>query len=229
MYKVLIVEDDKISGELLKQYCFKTGFLEVVTVIEDGMEAVQFLSENSIDILFLDVNLPNLSGLEIMKSLNTLPQIILCTSDINYGPQAFEYNAVDYIVKPTEYPRFLKAVNKAVENLNEKSTITIEHGNLFIKSNGRLVNLNFDDILYIEALSDYVTFCTKEKKYIVHSTMKDLETKLPSAKFIRVHRSFIVNIDKIELIEDSCIIINKTTITIGLTYKDILIQRLNVL
>lgn len=229
MYKVLIVEDDKISGELLKQYCFKTGFLEVVMVIEDGMEAVQFLSENSIDILFLDVNLPNLSGLEIMKSLNTLPQIILCTSDINYGPQAFEYNAVDYIVKPTEYPRFLKAVNKAVENLNEKSTITVEHGNLFIKSNGRLVNLNFDDILYVEALSDYVTFCTKEKKFIVHSTMKDLETKLPNTKFIRVHRSFIVNIDKIELIEDSCIIINKTTITIGLTYKDILIQRLNVL
>lgn len=229
MYKVLIVEDDKISGELLKQYCLKTGFLDVVTVIEDGMEAVQFLSQNSMDILFLDVNLPNLSGLEIMKSLNTLPQIILCTSDINYGPQAFEYNAVDYIVKPTEYPRFLKAVNKAVENLNEKSIITIEHGNLFIKSNGRLINLNFDDILYIEALSDYVTFCTKEKKYIVHSTMKDLETKLPNAKFLRVHRSFIVNIDKIELIEDSCIIINKTNITIGLTYKDVLIQRLNVL
>lgn len=228
-YKVLIVEDDKISSELLKQYCLKTGYLEVVSIIEDGIKAIQFLTSNQIDILFLDVNLPNLTGLEILKSLLTLPQVILCTSDINYGPEAFELNAIDYIVKPIEYTRFLKSVNKACENLNNKPNFAIEHENLFIKSNGKLINLSFGDILYIEALSDYATFCTKEKKYIVHSTMKDLEKKLPNTKFLRVHRSFIVNVDKIETIEDSCIIINKTPITIGMTYKDVLSQRLNVL
>lgn len=229
MYKVLIVEDEVISAELLKQFCLKTGFLDVVAVIGDGMEAVQFLGKNTVDILFLDVNLPNLNGVDIMKSFAILPQIILCTSDTNYGPEAFEFNVADYLVKPAEYTRFLRAVNKSIENLADKQDFTVNLGKIFIKSNGRLINLGFDEILYVEALSDYVTFCTKEKKYIVHSTMKDLETKLPSAKFLRVHRSFIVNIDKIEVIEDACITINKTSITIGMTYKDVLIQRLNLL
>ncbi len=229
MFKVLIVEDDIITAELIKQFALKSPELEVVKVIHDGIEAVEYLNRNLVDILFLDVNLPNINGLEILESITASPQIILCTSDINYGPQAFENNATDYIVKPLEYVRFLKSVNKALQNLNEKPFITVEHDNIFIKTNGRLVNLSFNDILYVEALSDYVNFCTKEKKYIVHSTMKDLELKLPISKFVRVHRSFIVNLNKIEIIEDSSITINKNYISIGSTYKDAINQRLNLL
>ncbi len=229
MYKVIIVEDEAISAELIKQYVLKTDFLETVAMFNNGQDAAKYLSTNEVDIALLDVNLPGMSGVEILKSLTTLPQTIFITADINQGPLAYDYDVVDYLLKPTEYTRFLKAINKAIDRIGEKTSVTYDQENIFIKSNNRLVNLQFNDILYIEALSDYVTFCTKEKKYIVHSTMKDLETKLPNNRFVRVHRSFIVNVSKIETIEDSCILINKQTIAIGVTYKDALLHKLNFL
>ncbi|TAG55018.1 MAG: DNA-binding response regulator [Cytophagales bacterium] len=229
MFKTIIVEDDLISAELIKHFALRTDFLEVVAIFNNGEEALKYLLSNEVDIALLDVNLPGMNGVDIIKSLNIVPQIILITADINYGPQAFEFNVVDYLLKPVEYTRFFKAINKAVERIGEKETVSYEQNNIFIKANNRLVNLQYSDILYVEALSDYVTFCTKEKKYIVHSTMKDLESKLPNSKFIRVHRSFIVNLSKIETIEDSCIVINKQTIAIGVTYKDALLNKLNFL
>lgn len=229
MYKVIIVEDEVISAEIIKQYVLRTDFLETVAQFDNGEEAAKYLASNEVDIALLDVNLPGMSGVDILKSLTNLPQTILITADINHGPLAYDYDVVDYILKPAEYTRFLKAINKAVERIGEKTSVTYDQENIFIKANNRLVNLQFSDILYIEALSDYVTFCTKEKKYIVHSTMKDLETKLPNPKFVRVHRSFIVNVSKIETIEDSCILINKQTIAIGVTYKEALLDKLNFL
>ena len=227
----MIVDDEAISRKILNSYVEKTDFLSLSSEVTSGVEAANILlkEEADIDLIFLDIEMPEMSGLELMESLDNSYQIILTTSAERYAVEAFEHRVVDYLIKPIEYSRFLKAAVKAKENLESLRKDVENHSDVFIKSESRLVRLRVDEINYVEALADYVIFNTTKGKFIVHYTMKGIEKRLPASVFARVHRSYIVNKGKIENVEDMAIAIADKSVPIGASYKDSLYKGLNIL
>ncbi len=226
----IVVDDEEFSRNVIKHFINKTDGLNLLSECENAAEAFKALKSDEIDIVFLDVEMPDMTGIELMKALDDMPQIILVTSRPNYAVEAFEYSVTDFLVKPVNYARFLKAVSKAETNL-KASNVTIENktNEVFVKADSKIIKLKLSDIIYIEALSDYVIINTATRKYIIHSTMKGLEKKLPDSDFIRVHRSYIVNFAKIDQIEDLNVIVPGKTIPIGASYKNTFMKKLNLL
>jgi len=165
----------------------------------------------------------------MVESLENAPQVVLITSNPEYAVQAFELSITDYLVKPIKYVRFLKSVEKVRSNLTSPILDSLNKEDIYVKSDSKIVKIKLDDIQFVEALSDYVIINTAEKRYIVHSTMKSIEQKLSQNNFTRVHRSYIVNIDKIQTIEDLNIIMPKKSIPIGASYKNAFLSKLNFL
>ncbi|MEW6468793.1 MAG: LytTR family DNA-binding domain-containing protein [Bacteroidota bacterium] len=227
----IIVDDDEISRSALRHLVEEVEDLNLVKVCASASEAIDTLKKNKIDLVFLDIEMPEMSGIELIKSLETRPLIILTTSHKEYALDAFEYNVVDYLIKPLLLPRFLKAVDKAREfydSAKDKITST-EKDYFFIKHGSVLTKVMLKDILWIEALGDYITINTANKKFVLHLTLKAIESKLPPDKFVRVHRSYIAAVDNITSVEDTTISINNKLIPVGALYKDNFIKRLNLL
>lgn len=227
----LILDDDEVSRTAMQHLVEQVQYLKLVKTCSSPVEALNALNEEKIDLILLDIEMPELSGIDLIKSLEKPPLIILATSKREYAIEAFECNVVDYLVKPIVIERFFKAVAKAKE-IFDTSKQEIDFSNkdyIFIKTNSTLIKINTKEISWIEALGDYITINASEKKYIIHSKMKTIESKLASDKFARVHRSFIVSVDKIDSIDDSVIIMNKKFIPIGAVYKENLMKRLNLL
>ncbi|MFY0674929.1 MAG: response regulator [Bacteroidia bacterium] len=226
--KSIIVDDEELSRNILKNFVGKTQNLEAVALCADGIEASNYLSRHQVDLIFLDIEMPEMSGIDLIKSLSKPPMVILVTSKREHAIEAFEYNVIDYVLKPFDYSRFLKAVNKAREVYNSKNESQEDDPDLFVKVDSRLVKIHSSDVIWIEALGDYIVINTEDSKYIVHNTMKGIESKLSSDKFLRVHRSYIVRLDKIETLDESVIVIKQKIIPIGGTYKSRLLNRLNM-
>mgnify|MGYP000459943770 CR=1 FL=1 len=226
----LVVDDEKFSREIIKVFVNKTDSLNLLAECQSAAEAFSALRNNELDLVFLDVEMPEMSGIELMQVLDDLPQIVLVTSRPNYAVEAFEYSVTDYLVKPVKCPRFLKAVAKAESNA-KASDVTVEkqRDEVFVKESGKMVQIRLSEILYVEALSDYVIINTENRKHIIHSTMKGLEKKLPETSFIRVHRSYIVNFQKIISIEDLNVVMPNKIIPIGASYKQRFMKKLNLL
>lgn len=222
----IIVDDEEMSRSTVEHFVKLTDFLKLEKVCSSALEAVNVLNETKIDLIFLDIEMPEMSGLEMLETLSYSPAIIFITSKKEYAIQAFDYNVVDYLVKPVEYTRFLKAVNKAMTAVGKKVGETDE---TFIKTDLKYVKINFSKVLFVEAMADYVVLNLAEKKHIIHSTMKSLEQKLDSEKFIRVHRSYIVNFTKVDSVENSVIYIGGNKIPIGASYKNEFMQKINLL
>ncbi len=228
----LIVDDNQLARMAMKQLLSQVQALELVAECSDAMQAYNYLSNHQIDILLLDIEMPGMTGIELTKKLGSKkPLIIFTTAKSDYAVEAFELNVVDYIVKPVSLVRFLQAIEKAKEVMDSnKQEVKIEsHEFVFVKDNGVLKKLNVEDILYLEAMGDYVKVHSPQKFHVLHSTLKSIEEKLPAVKFIRVHRSYIVALKKIDFIQDGVININKATIPIAETYKSGLNKRLNLL
>lgn len=227
----IIVDDDEMSRMAMKHLVSQVQFLKLIGTCSSATEALNILNNEKIDLMLLDIEMPDMSGLELVNSLKAPPLTILATSKKDYAIEAFESNVIDYIVKPVLLDRFYKAIAKAKDKFdNLPSTIDFSGANyVFIKSNGTLVKINITEILWIDALGDYMTINTANKKYVVHSTMKVIESKLPSDKFIRVHRSYLISIDSITAIDDNVVIIGKQLIPVGAVYKENLTKRLNLL
>jgi DNA-binding LytR/AlgR family response regulator len=226
--RCMIVDDDILSRSIIKHFIENTNFLTLAHSCESAIEAANILKTEQIDIMYLDVEMPEMTGLELLETLDKPVEVILITSAKDYAVEAFEYKVTDYLVKPIEYSRFLKASIKAKENI-ELFSKGDSKDHFYIKTDSKIVKINFKDLLYIEALADYVIINTTSNKFIVHSTMKSLEQKLPLHDFVRVHRSYIVNVNKIESIEDLSINIDKKIIPIGASYKENFMSRLNFL
>ena len=226
--KCLIVDDEHIARKIIEEFVRKTDFLESSGSCQNAIEAAKKIRDEKIDLIFLDVEMPEMSGLDLLKTMKEKPQIILITSKEKYAVEAFEFDVTDYIVKPPTYARFLKAVNKAVEKVAPISKQENTEGFIFAKVENRLVKIETAFINYIEANGDYATISTTEKNYTIYSTMKSLEDKIKNDSFVRVHRSFIININKINDIEDNTLLINKKIIPIGASYKNVLMKRLNI-
>ena len=224
----VVIDDDDISRQIVEKYIEKAEQLSLVSSYNNATDAINELSKADVDILFLDVEMPEVSGFDLMKSLTTNPYIILITSKSEYALDAFEHDVVDYLLKPVTYPRFLKAVNK----IQELSTSTIAGTNsddLFVKHNSRYIKIPASEILYIEAIGDYVEIYTQDRKHIAHTTMKALEKRLAKSNFLRVHRSYIIRLSGITEIEDNSVSINKKTIPIGKSYREELMNSLNLI
>lgn len=228
--RCIIVDDDELSRNIMEDLVKENEELELVKTCSDAIEAFNVLKNEEIDLIFLDVDMPKMTGIDLLKSLEVIPQVVLITAHSEFAAQSYEYNVTDFIVKPISHARFITAVEKAKKNLLKPS---ISGGTsvqtIFIKTDSRLVQVYTKNILYIEALGNYVNVYTTNGKYIVLSTMKDIESRLSVPDFMRVHRSFIVRVDKIESIEDNFIHINQKNIPIGKNYKDDLMHSLNLL
>ena len=231
--KCLIVDDNKMARMAMKQLVSQVKTLELVAECSDAMEAYNHLTSNNIDLLLLDIEMDGMTGLELTKKLgNKSPLIIFTTAKKDYAVEAFELNVADYLVKPVLPARFLQAIERAKElaaKKDKKEDKVPEQDFVFVKDNGVLKKINVDDIMYLEAMGDYVKVYTGQRFHVLHSTLKSIEEKLPPSKFVRVHRSYIVSLSKIDFIQDGAISIGKASVPIADTYRTVLNKRLNLL
>lgn len=224
----IVVDDDLSSRIIVEKLIEKSGSLQLIKSCESAFEAVDTLKNEAIDLMFLDIEMPEMSGLELLDSLSEAPQIILITGKADFAVDAFKYDVTDYLVKPVAPARFLQAVQKA-QLRYEQQTKEVQTGNyLFIKDGTVFKKVHFPDILYVEALADYMMIYTVKGKHMVLTPMHTLEKKLHTDNFVRVHRSFIISIDWLEKIEDNSAIIQDKFIPIGTTFRPRLLKRLNV-
>lgn len=231
IYSCVIVEDEPLARNLLASYILKIPKLELKNSFSNALDALEYLRENQVDILFSDIQMPEVTGITLLKLLKNKPLIILTTAYSEYALEGYELDVYDYLLKPISFERFLKAIEKGISRLDgnqipstfktetKELTTEIQSDYFFVKDGTKLIKINLSNILYIEGLKDYVCIFTNQKKIVSLQTMKSLEATLPKDKFIRIHNSFIVAISAIEEIERDRLIINKTTIPISETYK----------
>ncbi|MBC6696878.1 LytR/AlgR family response regulator transcription factor [Hymenobacter puniceus] len=233
--RCLVVDDDLLSIQIVENCIASTNFLTSTGSCTSAVQAAEVLRNQPVDLLFLDVEMPLMSGIDLLRTLQNPPMVVLITSSQQYAVEAFEHDVVvDYLVKPISYARFLKASQRALELAATRtdsepapvaSTDTVEF--TFMKVDTKLVKVIFDEVRYVEALGDYVHVVTGQSKLIVYSTMKAVEEKFPASLFVRVHRSFIVNLKRVQAIEDNSILLDGKHIPIGQTYMRDVFQRLN--
>ncbi len=219
----LVIDDDPISRTIVCNYINQVESLYLVASCENPVQAMNYLHNNHIQIVFSDIEMPMLNGLEFIKSLKEPPLFIFITSHQEYALEGFEVNATDFLTKPFTYARFLKAVNKALELIagNEKEVIDIQKDYFFVKLDSKLIKLYFDEVLYVEAQKDYVKIYTNSgKPQLVWLNLKHIEEQFPSDLFVRTHRSYIVNISKVDVILNEEVIIGNTSIPLGTSYKE---------
>lgn len=223
--KCIAVDDEPMALELIKGYVDKTSLLEMAGSFTNPFEALDFLHQNRIELIFLDINMPELSGIQLLKALSYKPGVIFTTAYSQYGAESYEYNAIDYLLKPFTYARFMQAVHKATPNdeelISEARLIDNSGKNvLFIKSGTKTHKVNVDRIRYIEARGNYVYIHEEDKNIISLQSMGDIQAQLPPDEFIRVHKSYIVSIRHIEVIESHQVVISDTEIPVGATYRE---------
>ena len=234
----IIIDDDKVSRIVIEKYVGKTDCLNLKASFDNAVEAINYFNTDiHIDLIFLDIEMPEMSGVEFIESMENPPMVIIISGKEKYALQAIEYEVIDYLLKPVSYARFFKAVTKATDkseknNAGDKLPSTAEDGVFIKSSSSSYIRLLYEDMLWVEALENYVVVNTFDEKYTIHFTMKSILEKLPSDKFKRVHRSYIVNIKKIQMIEDNMIVLKisegKKTIPIAKSYKESLMKEINI-
>ncbi|HOE04375.1 MAG TPA: LytTR family DNA-binding domain-containing protein [Bacteroidales bacterium] len=229
--KCIIIDDEPLAREGMKMNINEVPMLELVGEFDDAIKATQYLQENDVDLMFLDIEMPGISGLNFLRDLPNQPLVILATAYPQYAVEAYELDVVDYLVKPIKLDRFMKAVNKAEEILRmSKSTSmleAIEDDFIFIKSDRKYVKINFDEIFFIEGLKDYVIIHTIHGKYMTAMNVKTIHNKLPEEIFIRTSKSYIINIAHIKEIDGNDVIIQDNKIPIGRSYRDEFLEFVN--
>ncbi len=222
----LIIDDEPLAQKVIEQYAAKLTNLQVTGKCNNAILAHQWLQENKADVIFLDINMPKMSGISFLKSLKHAPLVILTTAYSEYALEGFELDVVDYLKKPFSFERFCKAFFKAQELLHlkkaagkEELMLPAENRFLFIKSNKKTYKINFSEICFIEGLGDYIQVQLTDKKIVANLSMKRMLEILPEKQFYRIHKSFIISLEKIELVEGNCVLINKKRLPIGNSYR----------
>lgn len=221
----LIIDDEPLARNIIKEFAKSIPALTIAGECSDAVCAHQFISENQVDLMFLDINMPKLSGIEFLRNINNAPPAILTTAYSEYALEGYELNVIDYLKKPFSFERFTKAYFKAEEQINLKRTIsksaTIKNQDsfIFLKCDKKTIKVNIADICYIEGLGDYIKIYTQTQKYISNLSMKKMSAILPADRFIRIHKSFIVSIDKIDSLEGNMIKINNSRLPLGNNFR----------
>jgi len=225
MLKYIIIDDEPLAHEVIEEFCSMLPHLQLEKNCYNAFEAMQFLNENTVDFIFLDINMPKLRGLDFLKTLTKPPKTIITTAYKEHALEGFELNVVDYILKPFSFDRLVKAVNKVSETqttktvIKEVSSSTDNTTRFFVKGDKKHHQIDLNDLLYIEAYGNYTKLFLKDEMIVSHEKISHYEDLLNAANFLRVHKSFIVAIDKIKFIEGNRILINEHKIPIGQTYK----------
>ncbi len=238
MINVIIVDDEPLAQDVLETYIEKLPDLNLVAKCNNALEANEVLKNETIDLMFLDIQMPQLTGIDFLKTLTDPPLIIFTTAYPNYAIEGFELNALDYLLKPISLDRFMKSINKAIDQVNltksQEDNGTAGSGNtdyIFVKADKKLVKVNYDDIIYIEGLKDYVIIRMDNNRVITLQTMKSLEEKLPSKLYKRIHRSYIINVNKINAVVGNMVEVEEKGQTkhlpIGKNYRDDLLKIIN--
>jgi DNA-binding LytR/AlgR family response regulator len=227
-YNCIIVEDEPIAAEVLEDYIKQVPFLELKAICSDAIYAMEMLQHKKIDLIFLDIHLPKLKGLDFIKTLKNPPLIIITSAYQEYALQGYELNVIDYLLKPIEFNRFLMAVNKLIQQNNLEPLAGAHDANavrphMFLNVSKKKVKVYLDEILYVESLKEYVKIITKEKSIVTKFQLGQIEELLTKNNFLRVHRSFIVAKDKIDAFSATDIEIDKKQIPIGRSYKELVI------
>ncbi|WP_027395027.1 LytR/AlgR family response regulator transcription factor [Aquimarina latercula] len=238
----IIIDDEETARLIIQQLCSQVDQLKVVDEFPNAIQAIKFLNSNSVDLIFLDIHMPDFTGFDFIQTLKNPPKIILTTSDEKFALEAFEYECiVDYLVKPITLPRFVKAIQKAestpdvksgpaaVKDNKEPSGISSGENDLYVNIDRRLIKIDIPTILIVEAKGDYILIKTERQNYTVHSTLKKIEEKLPDDLFLKVHRSYVINIKRIIDIEDNSVLIAKDVIPVSRSNRPELMKRLNLL
>ena len=230
MMKCIIVDDEPLARDLLENFTEKIPFLKLIASCKSGFEALEILQKEKIDLIFLDIQMHDMTGIQLYQSLNYKPMVIFTTAYSNYAVTGFDLDAVDYLVKPFAFQRFLKAVNKAYEQMNQREPATSEFHRdfMFVKDGTKILKVVYDDVLYLEGMKDYVKIILKEKKSVMPLiSMQNMVEKLPKGQFVRVHRSYIVSLSKIESVEKNRVVIGGKWIPVGSSYKNNLMEELS--
>ena len=216
--RCIAVDDEPFALELISGYIQKTPFLEFIAGFTNPFKAMSFLSKTPIDLVFLDINMPEISGIDLLKSLSHVPKVIFTTAFAEFGAESYEFNAVDFLLKPVKYDRFLKAVNKVNVTVNQSAEPAKE--SILVKSGSQIFQIAITDILYVEGAGNYMTFYTKTGRVMALMPMNDILKMLPSKTFMRIHKSYIISLTHVDIIEKARVIINKIPIPIGITYRE---------
>lgn len=244
-YTCIIVDDEPLARQILQSYADKIPYLDVVAVCQNAIEAKLAIQEKKPDILYIDIQMPNLSGLELLKMLSNKPATVLTTAYSEYAIDGYELDVIDYLLKPIEFERFFKATNKCMEwigktsqaaldtslklNTENMDTLTESKGNyFFVKSDYKTVKIVFDDIQYIEALQKYVRIHTQKERIVTLMSMNQLEDALPKNQFVRIHRSHIINIDNVDNIEGNIVTVGKFKLPISKGQKEVFLDFIKV-
>jgi len=228
--KCLIVDDEQYARKLIAGYINKIPELELAGECKNSMEAIASLRNEQIDLMFLDIQMPDLTGVDLLKTLTTKPVVIFTTAYKEHALEGYELDVIDYMMKPIAFERFVQGVNKAMDFIRMKiqsnptelvrNKTNTDDNTLIIKADYKFYRIKYSDILYIEGLKEYVTFYTVQRKYVVHESLKHLEEILPLSRFMRIHKSYIINKDKVDSMYGNIIEIKDTEIPIGKSYAD---------
>lgn len=231
----IVIDDEQMARVIIKTLCNEIKTLNLVKEFSGAIEAMKYLNENSVDLIFLDIHMPNFSGLDFIKTLKNPPKIIFTTSDPKFAIEAFEFDFIaDYLLKPIELPRFEKAIKKAqklqLADVKEapKKEVSVKN-DFYVNIDRRLIKIDLSSIYLIKAKGDYIDIKTEDKNYVVHSTLKKIEEKLPDSLFLKVHRSYIINVKKIIDIEDNSVLIKKDVVPVSRSNRPELMKRLDLL
>lgn len=228
MIRCLVVDDEPLALDIIEDYISKVPFLELVKSTTSAIEGLSLVQNDNIDLVFLDVQMPELTGLQFLKILNGKCDVILTTAYSQYALEGYELDVIDYLLKPIAFDRFYKAAQKVLQQKQNSSPIPLPetlathtpHNFIFVKTEHKIQKIYLDDILYIEGLKDYISIFTKSERIITLQNMKKMEDALPSGRFVRVHKSYIIALDKIDSIERSRIQITDKIIPVGDTYRE---------
>ncbi|NVK29178.1 MAG: response regulator transcription factor [Flavobacteriia bacterium] len=227
--RTIIVEDDPLAQRNIEHLCSKDDRIELIGSFGNSEDAVDFMTSNDVDLIFLDVELPGESGLDLLENSPALPQVIFATANKEYAFDAFQFEATDFLKKPINTGKFEASVTKAMKRASETKVMREKPNYIFVKSDGRLVKIMIADILFIENVGDYVKVVTNAGNYITYNTMRAVDEKLSQYDFYKVHRSFIVNLSKVVDIEDNSLVIDQKVIPISRSNRQGLMDRLNLL
>ncbi|MNK85904.1 Transcriptional regulatory protein YpdB [compost metagenome] len=227
--RCIIVDDEPAAHYVLANYIKQNPQLELVFQGYNGIEAMNYLRENPVDLMFLDINMPEISGMELLKILPTHPKTILTTAYSEFALESYDYGVIDYLLKPIYFPRFLKAIDRffATESVKQKAEETVN--SVSVKVDGYLMDIELDQLLYAQSFGNYVKLHTMKRTYLASITTTEFEKCLPEKSFMRIHKSYIVALDKIDATEKDFVVIKNERIPIGITYKRELTDRLKKL
>ena len=235
--KCLVIDDEPLARELMRNHIEKLENFEIVAECGDAMKALQALRDHPVDLMFMDIQMPQITGIEFLKTLKHPPKVIITTAFREYALESFDLDVVDYLLKPITFGRFLKSVNKFYQVTQEEPQSVLpasqgasqnEEAFIYVKENKKVIKVFLNEIVYVEGLSEYVQIYTGKKKIITKTSMTNMEEKLPEAGFIRIHKSFIVALSKIEAFTTSCIEVHGKELPIGRSYKNSVLEMLQV-